>query len=69
LSNEQAADLLYQMNRSQLKHVLISHISEKNNETQLALDTIAPALDGFQVKVELLTQNEGCDWVSIAHRR
>jgi phosphoribosyl 1,2-cyclic phosphodiesterase len=69
LSNKQAADLLFQVNRTQLKHVLISHISEKNNETQLALDTIAPALDGFQVKVELLTQNEGCDWISVAHVR
>lgn len=67
LSNQQAADLLVQLNRAKLQHVMISHISEQNNDTQLAMETILPSLAGYQTRVELLTQNEGCDWISI-HR-
>ncbi|MDX1341190.1 MAG: MBL fold metallo-hydrolase [Reinekea sp.] len=68
LSNAQAAQLLGSINRTQLKQVLISHISEQNNDPNLAMDTLQPELDGFHTKVELLTQNEGCDWITLRHR-
>ncbi len=67
LSNDQAAQLLSSVNRSQLKQVLVSHISEQNNDPNLALDTLYPELEGYQTKVDLLTQNEGCDWFTL-HR-
>ena len=67
LSNEQAAQLLVDVNRSQLKQILVSHISEQNNDSTLALDTLYPALEGYSTKVDLLTQNEGCDWFRV-HR-
>lgn len=65
LSNDQAAELLHRIDRSGLKQVLVSHISEQNNDPSLALDTIAPALADFDVSVQLLTQAEGCDWLTV----
>lgn len=67
LSNSQAAQMLATMNRSQLKQVLISHISEKNNDPELALDTLAPSVDGYDIKLQYLTQQDGCDWIKLNH--
>jgi phosphoribosyl 1,2-cyclic phosphodiesterase len=67
LSNEQAAQMLEMMNRSRLSHVLVSHISEQNNDPNLAMDTILPKLDGYSTATEVLTQDEGCDWITIRY--
>lgn len=62
LSNQQAAQLVATVNKSTLQHILVSHISEQNNDVQLALDTLAPEVEGFAINIELLTQQEGSDW-------
>ncbi|EAR08249.1 MBL fold metallo-hydrolase [Reinekea blandensis] len=67
LSNDQAAELLTCVNRSVLERVLVSHISEQNNDTALALDTLAPVLDGTETDTEILTQQDGCDWHVLRH--
>ena len=67
LSNAQAAELLASVNRSALERVLVSHISEQNNDTVLALDALAPVLDGSQTDTEILTQQDGCDWHVLRH--
>ncbi len=67
LSNDQAALMLEQVNRSRLSHVLVSHISEQNNDPTLALDTILPKMEGYSINTELLTQQEGCDWITLRY--
>jgi phosphoribosyl 1,2-cyclic phosphodiesterase len=67
LSNQQAAELLSDINQSTLKHVLVSHVSEQNNDRTLAMDTVDEALENRAIKTEFLTQNEGCDWLSLKH--
>lgn len=67
LSNQQAAELLADINQSALKHVLVSHVSEQNNDRSLAMETVDQALKNRAVKTEFLTQNEGCDWLSLKH--
>ena len=68
LSNDQAAQLLELVNRSRLSDVLISHISEHNNDPHLALDTLSAKLAGYKTKTQILTQDEGCDWVTLRYR-
>lgn len=67
LSNAQAAELLTSVNRSVLDKVLISHVSEQNNDTVLAHETIGSVLDGSETDIELLTQESGCDWNVLRH--
>lgn len=68
LSNEQAYELLQQINRHNLQQVLVSHVSEQNNDPKLALDTIQPALDEYETAISFLTQADGCDWVALQKR-
>lgn len=65
LSNEQAANLLRQINHESLNEVLISHISEQNNDPVIATDTVVEVVDRSECNVQLLTQEGGCDWVTI----
>ena len=65
LSNAQAAQLLKGLNHSALQRVLVSHISEHNNDPALAIATLLPELDGHDTKIEMLTQQDGCDWITL----
>ncbi|WP_320825685.1 MBL fold metallo-hydrolase [Reinekea sp.] len=69
LSNDQAAQLLKSVNHSSLERVLVSHISEHNNDPALAIATLLPELDGHDTKIDMLTQQEGCDWIHLRHPR
>jgi hypothetical protein len=31
------------------------------------MDTVDEALENRAIKIEFLTQNEGCDWLSLKH--
>jgi|TARA_R110000796_G_scaffold66440_2_gene152784 phosphoribosyl 1,2-cyclic phosphodiesterase len=65
LSNQQAAGLLRAIDKAQLKHVAIAHISEKNNCPDLALGELGKALDGWQGQLMLAEQNQGLPWQDI----
>lgn len=67
LSNAQAAQLLNSINRSMLDKVLISHVSEQNNDSALAEAVLGAVLDGTGTQTELLTQQDGCDWNVLRH--
>ena len=45
LSNGQAAELLTQIDRSRLQHLVLTHLSEKNNTPGLALAAAAQAIE------------------------
>jgi phosphoribosyl 1,2-cyclic phosphodiesterase len=65
LSNMQAAELVRRINKTQLQTILVSHISEQNNDTALAIAALEAELEGQKTNIELLTQHDGCDWVSL----
>lgn len=65
LSNQQAAGLLAEMDRSSLNHVAIAHISEKNNRPDLALEELQSALAGWSGELHLAEQNQGLPWQDI----
>lgn len=65
LNNEQAADLLRRIDRDCLRHLVVGHISEKNNSperAQAALLSVLDSLDG----VTFACQADGFDWLRLA---
>ena len=66
LSNDQAADLLAQLNHARLQHVVAAHISHKNNTAQLAQAALAQALDCPVDEVAVADQDLGLDWREVS---
>jgi len=65
LNNEQAAQLLSQIDSSALAHVVVAHISEQNNSRDRAELSLLSAL-GSMDKVVFAEQATGFDWLQIA---
>ena len=66
LSNAQAAELLGRLDCSKLQHLVAAHLSEENNQPQLAQRSLAEAVSCEWDWVEVADQNEGLDWRSLA---
>lgn len=65
LNNQQSALFLEQILHQELRHVVISHISEHNNDANLAWDTMAAVEQGIENRLRINTQDAGLDWHSI----
>lgn len=65
LSNQQAAGLLESIDISNLKQVVIAHISEKNNRPELAHEALSSVLEGWNGQLRLAVQNQGLPWQDI----
>lgn len=65
LSNQQAADFLTQIDTKHLTHLVASHLSEQNNEPNLACSTLAEAINTAPDWVALADQAEGFGWRDI----
>ena len=62
LSNHQAGELLSMIDHSSLQHLVIGHISEKNNTPELALDAVLQHANTLESRVAVLEQDGGSDW-------
>lgn len=65
LNNQQAVELLRQINCTALRHLVVAHISEKNNSRQLAQDALLSVLESLD-RVTFAEQSSGFDWLSLA---
>jgi phosphoribosyl 1,2-cyclic phosphodiesterase len=65
LNNEQAVDLLAQINHEGMRHLVVAHISEKNNSRILAERALLSVLDSLD-GVIFAEQSEGFDWLDLA---
>ena len=65
LNNVQAAELLDTLNLERLRHLVISHISGKNNLPDLARDAVQPLLSGWAGSLVVASQEEGFEWISL----
>lgn len=65
LSNGQSAELLRQIDLQRVQRVVISHISEQNNEVSLASSVLAAAMPGHESKLHINLQDTGFDWCQI----
>ncbi len=65
LNNEQAAGLLQKMELDALQHLVISHLSEKNNEPGLAAQAVSQVLGDWQGTLHIANQELGFDWIEL----
>jgi phosphoribosyl 1,2-cyclic phosphodiesterase len=65
LNNVQAAELLDAINLDRLRHLIISHISGKNNLPNLAEEAVQPLLSEWTGSLLVAGQEEGFDWISL----
>lgn len=63
LSNQQAAGFLQRINTARLEHLVVGHISQKNNTPELARAVLAEVTDGI-AQVEYACQDAGFDWIN-----
>ena len=64
LSNAQAASLLAGIDIRRLQHLVISHISEKNNLPGLVTSAITEVLDDWRGELTLAGQDDGTQWIT-----
>jgi phosphoribosyl 1,2-cyclic phosphodiesterase len=64
LNNDQAAQFLRQIDSAMLKHLVVAHISEKNNSREHAESALLSALDSLD-KVVFAEQSQGFDWLTL----
>jgi len=67
LNNIQAAALLDKIELSLLQHLVISHISEKNNQPELARNAVEPMLKNWSGSLHIAQQEFGFDWIQLSH--
>jgi len=65
LSNQQAADLLKQIDTARLQHLVAAHLSEKNNRVELARRALAQALCCTAQDISVAEQDSGFAWRDI----
>jgi len=65
LSNAQAADLLLRLDTSRLQHLVAAHLSDKNNQPDLARTALAAAMDCEPGWIGIADQDTGLDWRTI----
>lgn len=65
LNNEQAADMLTRLDCTRLQHLVVTHISQKNNHPDLALSAIAQSRVCGSERIRVASQEAGFDWLTI----
>lgn len=65
LSNEQAVSLLKQLNTKNFQHLVLAHVSEKNNSHERVLDVISQAVECDRAWLEVIDQETGLDWKTV----
>lgn len=64
LNNNQSANLLRQIECERLQHLVISHISEKNNTQALAMEAVTGVYDDWN-SLLLADQASGTEWMEV----
>jgi len=65
LSNKQAASLVKMIDLDRLQHLVMAHVSEKNNTPQLARDEIHSVSENWSGELWLADQYDGLDWLTV----
>lgn len=65
LANAQAADLISALSHPGLRHVLLAHLSQTNNQPELAQAAVQPALDLSRTRLLVCFQNQPSDIIKI----
>lgn len=65
LSNTQAAQLLGQIDRSRLQHLVAAHLSQHNNRPDLARRALSQVAGCADREILVADQDSGLDWLSV----
>jgi phosphoribosyl 1,2-cyclic phosphodiesterase len=65
LNNQQAAAFLNQVDQDRLQHLVVSHVSEQNNQISLALDELAQVCRKGRDWIKVANQEEGFSWLDL----
>lgn len=65
LSNRQVAELLDGLSPAGLRHLLVAHISEKNNHPDLVRETLLQVSTGLDQRITLATQDRPGSWLTL----
>ncbi|MGD2116873.1 MAG: MBL fold metallo-hydrolase [Chromatiales bacterium] len=66
LNNHQAAQLLQAIEHGRLQHLVLAHLSEKNNQPARVSDTICDACPDISGRFSILQQDAVSDWFEIS---
>ena len=66
LNNQQAADLLYNIQLEQLQYLVIAHLSEKNNDPALVQTLLCAVDPSVQERLSILQQDTPSDWYTLS---
>jgi len=62
LSNQQAAEILAQLDTSNLKYIAAMHLSDKNNQAEFARQALSKVLDWEDSWINIADQDKGLAW-------
>lgn len=62
LANEQAGALLAELDHAELQHILLGHLSERNNSDAVALKTVSDFVAEGHERINVLKQHECSEW-------
>jgi phosphoribosyl 1,2-cyclic phosphodiesterase len=65
LNNEQAVDLLRQLDSRRLRQLVVAHVSENNNCEDIAREALSPIADRFE-RIVWAQQATGFDWLAVS---
>ncbi len=65
LNNDQAADFLRRIDHASLHHLVVGHLSEKNNRPELASQTLCRAVPDIAARLALLVQDQVSAWFEL----
>jgi phosphoribosyl 1,2-cyclic phosphodiesterase len=65
LNNAQAADFLGRIDHTRLRHLVVGHLSEKNNSPELARKAMEAVSTELRSCLSLLIQDRASDWFAI----
>lgn len=68
LNNQQAADMLRQVGHDGMQHVIVTHISQKNNTPELAVQALLDSQGCRADVIRVAGQKSGLDWCTIQPR-
>ncbi len=66
LSNDQAAQLLAGIDHGRLQHLVLGHLSEKNNHPELAQAAMLKVSEALEAVLSLLSQDRCSGWLTLS---
>ncbi|OUS29300.1 MBL fold metallo-hydrolase [Gammaproteobacteria bacterium 45_16_T64] len=68
LNNQQAASLLQSVYSERMQHLVVTHISQKNNELEKVTDSLVAAIHCCPDWIRMADQDNGFEWMTLTEK-